>query len=120
MKYMLFENDEDCELEIDLPSKIIVCKRCRGKGTHTNPNIDGNGISPEEFIENPGFKEDYLSGVYDVLCSVCQGRNVLEVVDEDNIPEKYKARYEQTERWKYEIEVEDADHRRACEQGWGW
>jgi hypothetical protein len=65
-----------------LPSKFEVCDRCEGKGRHTNPNIDGNGITSSEMDElGPEFLEDYLSGVYDVACQVCGGERVVPAID---------------------------------------
>lgn len=124
MKYELFEYEDETifrwEADVDLPTKVEVCDRCQGKGTHTNPSIDGNGISAEEFDEDPDFAEDYLSGVYDIICEVCNGRNVVEIVDESRIPQEYKKQYEATEKARHEFEAEEAAHRRACDQGWGW
>ena len=48
--------------EIELPVKMAVCPRCDGKGTHVNPAIDGHGISPEEFRDDPEFGEAYFRG----------------------------------------------------------
>lgn len=76
------ENDYDYEETIKLPVKKEVCHRCRGEGSHVNPAVDGNGISPEEFINDPDFEEAYFSGVYDVICEECHGENVIDVIDE--------------------------------------
>ena len=51
----------------------IICRTCRGEGTTVNPNIDANGLSAEDFYDDPGFAEDYMSGVYDVSCGACNG-----------------------------------------------
>lgn len=56
--------------------KVCVCETCRGRGSYVNPSIDSNGISPEEFREDPDFEEDYFSGVYDVECHECRGKRV--------------------------------------------
>lgn len=121
MKYQLFEFQDETvflfECEVDLPSKMVVCDRCQGKGTHTNPNIDGNGISPEEFAEDPDFERDYFNGVYDVRCSVCDGRNVVEVIDESRIPNEYKKQYEATEKALDEMRREDAEYARLRSMG---
>jgi predicted methyltransferase len=66
-----------------LPKHKIVCPTCDGDGTHVNPAVDGNGISPDQFREDPDFEEAYFSGVYDVRCEECEGKNVVEVIDED-------------------------------------
>src|SRR3990167_740121 len=69
------------QVEVELPALRIVCRRCDGTGTHVNPNIDGNGISPEEFAEDPDFEEAYFEGRYDVRCEECEGAKVTDVVD---------------------------------------
>ena len=66
-----------------LPHKRVVCRVCNGEGTHVNPNIDGNGIDPQEFIDDPDFAESYFGGVYDVRCEYCNGNKVVDEVDED-------------------------------------
>lgn len=77
---ILFEDDED---ELKLPARYEVCRRCDGKGTHVNPAVDGHGISPEEFVEDPDFEEAYFSGRYDVNCYECSGKCVVLVVYEE-------------------------------------
>lgn len=54
-------------------SDWVICKQCRGDGTVVNPSIDCGGISPEEFMDDPDFMDDYMSGVFDVPCSMCNG-----------------------------------------------
>lgn len=84
-------NFEEYE-EITLPRLRIVCPRCEGRGTHTNPNIDGNGITSEEMEEyGEDFQRDYLAGRYDVPCEECGGNNVIEVVDFDACSDELKA-----------------------------
>lgn len=75
---------EDGEFEgVTVPVKYQVCETCNGKGSHVNPSIDSHGISAEEFAEDPDFKRDYLSGMYDQPCNECGGRRVVPVVDEE-------------------------------------
>jgi len=54
-----------------------VCPVCDGHGTTVNPNIDSNGLTAEDFAEDPDFKEDYMSGVYDICCQACKGQRVV-------------------------------------------
>lgn len=68
-------------IEVSLPAKFEVCHTCRGKGTRVNPSIDGNGISREQFDEDPDFAESYFNGDYDVQCSACKGKRVIAVID---------------------------------------
>jgi len=80
------QGDEEVEEEVALPTKYEVCGRCEGKGTHVNPNIDGHGISQEEW-DGPNWdqeeQEAYMSGRYDVSCYECHGTRVVKVVDWD-------------------------------------
>lgn len=66
---------------VDLPAKFEVCDTCQGKGSHVNPSIDSGGLSREDFDEDPGFREEYFSGAYDVPCYGCAGRRVVPVID---------------------------------------
>lgn len=71
------------EQEVELPAKFEICERCDGHGHHSNPAIDGNGISGEEMAEwDPDEVEGYFSGRYDIACEEgCDGGKAL-VVDE--------------------------------------
>jgi hypothetical protein len=79
--------DEDEAAERDLERlknffgkhKFEVCPRCEGRGKHVNPAIDGHGLSAEDFDQDPDFREDYFSGVYDVPCYECKGDRVVKV-----------------------------------------
>lgn len=75
--YTLLIDDE----EHLLPGKFQVCTRCRGVGMHVNPAVDGNGISPDEFAQDPDFEESYFRGDYDVQCEACHGERVVAVPD---------------------------------------
>tara|TARA_B100000949_G_scaffold137679_1_gene121085 strand:+ start:1061 stop:1519 length:459 start_codon:yes stop_codon:yes gene_type:complete len=63
--------------------KWIVCSICDGRGEYVNPSIDSNGLSREDFDEDPEFRQDYFSGVYNMTCELCQGRAVQPEFDED-------------------------------------
>ena len=82
---LYFEDNEGVEYEEEIcfPIKFEVCYSCGGKGTHVNRAIDSHGISAEEFAEDPDFEEAYFSGIYDVQCEDCHGRNVMPHVDEE-------------------------------------
>lgn len=89
---------DDQSDEHALPVKMEVCPRCEGRGTHTNPAIDGNGLTSEDFEEQgPEFREDYFAGVYDVTCERCGGRNVIEVVDRARCSEPLLELYDQAQ-----------------------
>lgn len=57
----------------------VACPTCRGNGTHVNPAVDGNGLTSDDIDEMGGddFMEDYLGGVYDVICEECGGLRVV-------------------------------------------
>ena len=66
-----------------------------------NPSIDCGGISADEF--DPEFAESYMSGVYDVDCSCCDGeKRIPELVDPDDIKD--------LEEW----EQEESDYHAEC------
>lgn len=76
----------DAEDEMELPACWEICQRCKGNGSHTNPSIDGNGITSDEW-NGPDWddeeKEMYLSGGYDIACEAnCTNGKVLEVDEE--------------------------------------
>lgn len=55
-----------------------VCPRCRGEGQYVNPAIDEHGITAEEMTEfGETFRENYLAGLFDVSCELCDGRRVV-------------------------------------------
>lgn len=99
-------NDEDQRLFIPFQFKYGVCGTCDGKGTHVNPSIDAHGISPEEFDDDPDFRDNYFSGMYDVACYECQGRRVVPELN-STLPE-FKERGERR-RFKSALEAKVAE-----------
>jgi len=98
---------EDYELEevqFALPAYEVECYRCRGKGSHVNPSIDGNGISAEEWENDWDYeeREAYWNGGYDVSCYECQGRKVVkEIMDECYLSEPQKLLHKLLQdKWK--------------------
>lgn len=83
------ETDEGEEITHVLPSKFEVCARCRGAGKHVNPSIDGDGLTREDFDEDPDFEESYFRGDYDVSCEECDGLRVVEVLDDEACASDY-------------------------------
>lgn len=75
-----FDKDGD-QVTLELPAKFEVCGTCEGRGTHVNPSIDGNGLSREDFDQDPDFEEAYFRGDYDVQCRTCHGEKVVPVAD---------------------------------------
>ena len=79
------EDDEGEETAHELPAMFEACPTCEGKGSHVNPSIDDQGISPQEFAEDPDFEESYFSGAYNVTCYQCQGNNVVPIINREQI-----------------------------------
>ena len=100
-------DDDDVEFEVEIPSKFEVCPRCEGEGTHVNPNIDGNGLSREDFEEDPDFEEAYFAGHYDVTCEECKGLRVVPVVDEEKTNPKLLKLWQDEQQMQAEIRAED-------------
>lgn len=75
------ESCDEIEFYVQVPLKFEVCPTCRGRGTHVNPSIDDNGLSAEDFREDPDFEESYFRGDYNVTCYECGGANVVPVPD---------------------------------------
>jgi hypothetical protein len=71
---MTVETDEG---EKQHPFVWEVCPTCRGKGYHVNPSIDADGLTGEDFAEDPDLAETYFSGGYDVVCYECDGKRVV-------------------------------------------
>ena len=90
----------------ELPMHWAVCDVCHGKGTHVNPSIDCNGISPEAFDEDPDFAENYRSGMYDQPCNCCNGRTTIQAIDWDALTSEQRTLYEQ--------QLKDEADDRAC------
>ena len=106
-------DDEGDELELTMPGRHVVCHRCEGRGTHVNPAVDGNGISAEEFAEDPDFAESYVRGDYDVQCEKCGGARVLVEIDRDAADPEDVRRYD-------EYQLETARERDAAYESERW
>lgn len=75
-------SDQSDEIHYALAAKMEVCSRCEGVGHHTNPSIDGNGITSSEWAEwDEDDRETYMRGGYDITCTVCRGANVVAAPD---------------------------------------
>lgn len=87
--------DDDGEPSI-LTVKAVyeVCPVCEGKGTHVNPNIDSQGLTREDFDDDPDFRENYMSGMYDMECSECHGKRVVPTPDESDPQSKVAIKLE--------------------------
>ena len=81
----------------EVQSKRIVCERCEGEGSHVNPNIDGHGLTQEDLERDPEFKQNYLSGAYDIECKDCKGDRVVDVIDIESLSYEDKEAYQRNQ-----------------------
>ena len=58
--------------------KWIICPVCDGDGTCVNPAIDCNGLTAEDFAEDPDFAQSYFNHLYDVTCAPCGGSGKIQ------------------------------------------
>ncbi len=101
---------EDADgIERMLPTRWETCDVCDGKGTHVNPNIDRQGLTAEDFHDDPDFFDNYRRGDYDISCNRCGGRRVIAVVDEDHTEAHLLKLY----RAQCDAEAEDAAYAAA-------
>ena len=94
--------EEDCEEDVEVPISYEVCPTCDGKGSHVNPSIDCNGLTAEDFYEDPDLAEDYFNGTYDVACYECNGNRVVPVCEDKEVLKKIH----EYENDIYEMEME--------------
>lgn len=103
--------------EIPLPTCWAVCDRCHGEGKHSNPAIDGNGITASEMDEmcyhDEDFAENYFGGLYDVTCHQCDGKRVMKVVNLGAMSEEDIAEYQSEQEQRRIDELESYYERRA-------
>lgn len=84
-------DEEDYEVEAELPAKFEVCDTCNGRGKYVNPSIDSHGITASEWEDwDPDEKEGYFRGHYDIPCDACRGTRVIPVIDENNFTEEQR------------------------------
>jgi len=93
--------------------QFAVCPTCDGNGTHVNPSIDSEGISAEQFYEDPDFEEAYFSGDYDVACVECGGQRVVVKCSKDGCTEAAYAK-ERNDGWTDRRDRVTTDHYATC------
>ena len=84
-KGKVFDCDIEDEVEFEVEFEFEKCPVCNGRGKHVNPSIDCDGLTHEDFYEDPDFARDYTSGVFDVTCRLCQGWRVVPVCKDDKV-----------------------------------
>lgn len=103
-------DDNDDEVEHELPATNEVCDRCDGHGTHTNPSIDGNGITASEWAEwDTDERDAYMNGEYDVTCEKCHGNNVVLVPDTSAMSDEQRKIFSQWKKQESERRASDAE-----------
>jgi hypothetical protein len=111
----LYDDENDEEFEAEFPAVFEVCPTCRGKGQHVNPSIDCNGLSAEDFAEDPDFAEDYFSGRYDVSCYGCNGKRVIPVINEEYAdPDLLKILHKINKQNDEFRRIQEAERRMGC------
>lgn len=85
---------DDEEEALEIPFKYELCDLCLGKGEHVNPSVDSNGLSQEDFDEDPDFEENYHAGMYDIICLQCNGKRVVPIPDADAVPPELKEKFD--------------------------
>lgn len=95
-----------------LVMRYQVCPVCDGRGTHVNPSIDCGGLSSEDFADDPGFRDDYFGGSYDVTCYTCRGNRVVPEPDTSACDPEALAAWNELESDRAAYEAERAAERR--------
>ena len=105
------EDDEgEYEETVTVHAKYEFCPTCQGRGQHVNPSIDANGLTAEDFANDPDFRDDYLSGTYDVDCYGCGGRTTILVPDTNRMNDDEKRLLNAHE----EEDIADAEYAAEC------
>jgi len=102
------------EQQVKFPAKTIVCYTCNGSGKTVNPDIDGNGLTREDFDADPDFEEAYFGGVYDITCRTCKGKNVIVEIDREACERNPELRL----LLKLKDKQEEADAREDASEAW--
>ena len=71
--------------DVEVPFVYEVCGLCNGKAKVVNPSIDCNGITAEDFYEDPDFYDAYMSGSFDIACPECGGQRVVPTINREMI-----------------------------------
>jgi hypothetical protein len=71
----------DVSTVVSFPAKYELCHGCGGRGRQDHPSF--NGLTSEDFREDPDMVENYGQGLYDATCETCKGLRVVLVGNED-------------------------------------
>ena len=75
----LMSMNVDTSKQVRCISRYELCYQCEGSGTMVNPSIDCKGLSSEDFERDHDFRDNYMSGVYNITCSTCHGKKELRI-----------------------------------------
>lgn len=119
-----FEYAEEYDFEalgetgIDASVTIEVCPTCGGTGRHFRKDLDENHLV-DSFMEDGDYEgyEAYMGGAFDTICTECNGRNVVDVVDVELLPEWARKCISDWEHSEYvDRMIHEAEMR--AERGW--
>jgi len=100
------------EETVSVKVAYVVCDLCIGRGKIVNPSIDAGGLSAQDFEDDPSFKSDYFSGVYDITCPTCSGKRVVYGVVWSSVPKKFakklRAQEKEDEYFEQQVRAERA------------
>ena len=111
----LYIHEDGEEEEIVVKAELVECHVCYGDGYHTNPAIDGHGISAQDFYDDPEFESEYRMGMYDIRCNCCHGEKQIPQASWQNSKSNLE-KYNETIRAHDEFQR----HCRAEMRGHGW
>lgn len=116
--------DEDtCDVrDVPVPSKIVICDACSGKGSSSAYLGAFSGERLAEARADDEFWEDYMSGKLDRPCETCGGAGRVFVPDEDRCSPELLAAIEEQDAEDY-TDAQTNRMERLMEGGWreeGW
>jgi hypothetical protein len=108
-------DEEDNEVELELPWKWVICPQCEGRGTSSA--YLGAFCSDEWAEMDPEWKEDYMAGRFDRACPEGCEAGKVKVVDRDRVGKEELAAYDEQQKELAEIDHIERMERRM-EGGW--
>jgi hypothetical protein len=108
--FVNYVHEEICHFEFVMPTHKEVCDYCRGEGKSSA--YLGSYTQSEMDEQGPEFYEDYMAGAYDQECPECRGLRVVDVVDEERLPEDLRREWQDYVREMYAMDAEIAAERR--------
>ena len=87
------------------------CPQCDGTGASS---LYLGAFTSEQMSEDPDFADDYWRGGYDRTCETCEGRNVVEIIDDRMLPEDLRESFLE---WMADAYQDDAIQRAEWRMG---